>query len=249
MLDKAASCFSLLLGDCIEPIKRRLADLKKYSESFARRRRPGVPANLNFSLSHAWILVHTGQRAIGLLKASDFDIISLDYNLRGELNGAGVAQALKHSRNQNARVFEMRENKNLLVKKPLAGSGDFKDEYRALLRMELMGIETALVKRAELDGQTVLILERIRGEISKNIMDVREGPQYRHLITQRTIDDLERIYSTLQQKMVHIKDFQFMVRESDGAVIMVDPKSLLPERRPKGDLEGIIGDFKDYFIT
>jgi hypothetical protein len=53
MLDKAASCFSLLLGDCIEPIKRRLADLKKYSESFARRRRPGVPANLNFSLSIA----------------------------------------------------------------------------------------------------------------------------------------------------------------------------------------------------
>jgi CheY-like chemotaxis protein len=55
--------------------------------------------------SHAWILVHTGQRAIGLLKASDFDIISLDYNLRGELNGAGVAQGLKHSRNQNARII------------------------------------------------------------------------------------------------------------------------------------------------
>ncbi len=50
-------------------------------------------------------MVHTGQRAIGLLKASDFDIISLDYNLRGELNGAGVAQGLKHSRNQNARII------------------------------------------------------------------------------------------------------------------------------------------------
>ena len=55
--------------------------------------------------SHAWILVNTGQRAIKLLKAYDFDIISLDYNLRGELNGADVAQALKHSRNQNARII------------------------------------------------------------------------------------------------------------------------------------------------
>jgi len=197
--------------------------------------------------SHAWILVHTGQRAIGLLKASDFDIISLDYNLRGELNGAGVAQALKHSRNQNARVFEMRENKNLLVKKSLAGSGHFNNEYRALLRMELMGIETALVKRAKLNGETVLILERIRGEISKNILDLREGPGHRHLITQRTIDDLERIYTTLEQKGVNIRDFQFMVREGDGAVIMVDPLTLVFDTKPSDEIERIITRFKTYF--
>lgn len=55
--------------------------------------------------SHAWILVNTGQRAIKLLKAYDFDIVSLDYNLRGELNGAEVAQALEHSRNKNARII------------------------------------------------------------------------------------------------------------------------------------------------
>lgn len=53
--------------------------------------------------AHAWILVNTGQRAITLLNAYDFDIISIDYNLRGELNGAEVAQALKCSRNKNTR--------------------------------------------------------------------------------------------------------------------------------------------------
>ncbi len=54
--------------------------------------------------SHPWILVNTGHRAITLLNAYDFDIISLDYNLRGELNGADVAQALTCSRNKNARI-------------------------------------------------------------------------------------------------------------------------------------------------
>lgn len=55
--------------------------------------------------AHAWILVNTGPRAITLLKAYDFDIISIDYNLRGELDGLEVAQALKCSRNKNARII------------------------------------------------------------------------------------------------------------------------------------------------
>jgi CheY-like chemotaxis protein len=55
--------------------------------------------------SHAWVLVNTGQRAITLLNSYDFDVISIDYNLRGELNGADVAQVLANSRNKNAQVI------------------------------------------------------------------------------------------------------------------------------------------------
>ena len=54
---------------------------------------------------HAWILVNTGERAITLLNAYDFDIVSLDYNLGGQLNGADVAKVLKYSRNKNVRVI------------------------------------------------------------------------------------------------------------------------------------------------
>lgn len=66
-----------------------------------------MPISLLTSLykAHAWILVNIGQRAITLLNAYDFDIISIDYNLHGELNGAEVAQALKCSRNKNARII------------------------------------------------------------------------------------------------------------------------------------------------
>jgi CheY-like chemotaxis protein len=52
--------------------------------------------------NHAWILVETGQRAVTLLNAYDFDLVSLDYNLRGPLTGADVARALLASRNRQA---------------------------------------------------------------------------------------------------------------------------------------------------
>jgi CheY-like chemotaxis protein len=52
----------------------------------------------------AWILASTGPRAIRLLRAYDFDLISLDYNLRGELSGAEVARAILTSRNRAARI-------------------------------------------------------------------------------------------------------------------------------------------------
>ncbi|AFZ25575.1 CheY-like receiver domain-containing protein [Cylindrospermum stagnale PCC 7417] len=55
--------------------------------------------------SHAWILVNTGHRAITLCNAYDFDIISLDYNLHGDLNGADVAKAIQFSRNKNVRLI------------------------------------------------------------------------------------------------------------------------------------------------
>ena len=55
--------------------------------------------------SHAWMLVNTGHRAITLLNAYDFDIISLDYNLRGELTGADVAKEIKSSRNAATKII------------------------------------------------------------------------------------------------------------------------------------------------
>lgn len=54
--------------------------------------------------AHAWILVDTGPRALTLLNAYDFDIISLDYNLRGMLSGADIARAIAQSRNETAGV-------------------------------------------------------------------------------------------------------------------------------------------------
>jgi CheY-like chemotaxis protein len=55
--------------------------------------------------SHAWILANTGNRAITLINAYDFDIISLDYNLRGELTGADVAKEIKSSRNAETSII------------------------------------------------------------------------------------------------------------------------------------------------
>ena len=54
--------------------------------------------------AHAWVLVHTGRRAQILLEAYDFDLLSLDYNLRGDLTGEDVARVLLASRNRDVRV-------------------------------------------------------------------------------------------------------------------------------------------------
>jgi len=45
--------------------------------------------------NQAWVMVHTGRRALKLLEAYEFDIVSLDYNLADELTGADVAAALR----------------------------------------------------------------------------------------------------------------------------------------------------------
>ena len=55
--------------------------------------------------AHAWILVNTAHRAITLLSAYDFDLVSLDYNLRGESNGDEIAKALIGSRNKDCVVI------------------------------------------------------------------------------------------------------------------------------------------------
>lgn len=52
--------------------------------------------------AHAWVLVHTGPRAITLLNAFEFDLVTLDYHLAGELTGADVARSLLESRNRGA---------------------------------------------------------------------------------------------------------------------------------------------------
>jgi hypothetical protein len=40
-----------------------------------------------------------------MLQAYEFDIVSLDYNLAGELNGNVVAETLSQSHNRNARII------------------------------------------------------------------------------------------------------------------------------------------------
>ena len=55
--------------------------------------------------NHAWILVNTAFRANTLLNAYEFDIVSLDYNLRGELTGTSVAEELLKTNNKQARII------------------------------------------------------------------------------------------------------------------------------------------------
>ncbi len=54
---------------------------------------------------HAWVLVNTARRAISLLDAYTFDLISLDYDLAGPEKGDIVAEHIRGSRSARALVI------------------------------------------------------------------------------------------------------------------------------------------------
>ena len=54
---------------------------------------------------HAWVMVHTAARAIRLLRAYDFDLVSLDYDLAGPERGDKIAAAILQSRNATVNVL------------------------------------------------------------------------------------------------------------------------------------------------
>ncbi len=54
---------------------------------------------------HAWILVHTAERAKRLLSVYDFDLICLDFDLAGPGHGDDVAAFIAKSRNGKAKVL------------------------------------------------------------------------------------------------------------------------------------------------
>ena len=53
---------------------------------------------------HAWVLVHTAARAISLLDAFEFDVISLDYGLADEATGDEVARHICDGPSHAARI-------------------------------------------------------------------------------------------------------------------------------------------------
>ncbi|MFH1842296.1 MAG: cyclic-phosphate processing receiver domain-containing protein [bacterium] len=53
---------------------------------------------------HAWVLVHTAARAIRLLEAYEFDLVTLDFDLAGEETGDVVADQLRRGPDGQTRV-------------------------------------------------------------------------------------------------------------------------------------------------
>jgi len=54
---------------------------------------------------HAWVLVNTASRAICLLQAYEFDLVSLDYDLAGPSKGDEVAEAIRDSQSDDMAVL------------------------------------------------------------------------------------------------------------------------------------------------
>lgn len=142
-------------------------------------------------------------------------------------------------------VFEVVGHPELLVK---TGGGRLPVEASSLIQLESIGINTVYAGTRSIEGQTHIALRRIDGVSSKDIIGrVRQPmhtPQQAEIVTQRTVDDLERIYQRLSDENLNIGDFQFIVRRSDGAVFVNDPVSVNVGSGPSGKIRNIIDRFK-----
>ena len=149
------------------------------------------------------------------------------------------------ARGGTSQLYYMEENADLLIK---PGGGRLPNEAKAMVEMEMIGIPTVYVRKTINNGKNVLILQKIDGVGSKDIIGRSRHsinpPINTEVVTQKTIDDLEEIYQKLQQNKVNIGDFQFIVRRSDGAVFVNDPVSFTRGSGPKGDIRNIIDRFK-----
>jgi hypothetical protein len=142
-------------------------------------------------------------------------------------------------------IFEVEGSPDLLTK---VGGGRSPIEARAMIELEMMGIDTVYAGTRQIRGQTNIVIRRIDGVGSKDIIGRPSAPlrppHHAEIVTQRTIDDLDRIHRILEQRGANIGDFQFIVRQSDGKVFMNDPVGFTPNSGPSGSIENIIGRFR-----
>jgi hypothetical protein len=156
-----------------------------------------------------------------------------------------LSRGAEFARGGTSIVYEVAGHPELLVK---TGGGRLPVEAQSLIELEAIGIDTVYAGTRSIEGQTHIALRRIDGVSSKDIIGrVRKPlrtPQQAEIVTQRTVDDLERIYQRLSDEKLNIGDFQFIVRRSDGAVFVNDPVSTVRGRGPSGNIRNIIDRFK-----
>lgn len=126
-------------------------------------------------------------------------------------------------------------------------------EARAMVELELAGVPTVYVGQGlTTTGQTRMVLRRIDGVGSKDIVGRRSAPpqdpalasEYARFVTQRTVDDLHAIRQRLVEARMNVGDFQFIIRRSDGAVFVNDPTNVTFGSGPSGYLDSIIQKFE-----
>ena len=149
-------------------------------------------------------------------------------------------------RGGTAQLYGMKERPDLLVK---PAGGRLSREAQALVDLESLAIPTPYIATKMVEGTPSIILEKIDGESSKdiigrvsNLRPLRDA-QHVDIVTPKTIDDLHRIQAILVVNRVNIADFQFIVRRSDGRVFVNDPTGLTFNSEPSAKIQMIIDRF------
>lgn len=160
---------------------------------------------------------------------------------------AVVERGAPFKKGGTAQLYEAKGQPGLLVK---PAGGRMSKEAQALVDLESMGIPTPYAAQRNVEGSPSIILQKIDGEGSKDIIgrvsslrSIKDAKSI-DLVTRKTIDDLHRIYDLLVKNKVNVGDFQFIVRKSDGAVFVNDPTGLTFNSTPSTKIRTIISQFE-----
>jgi hypothetical protein len=186
--------------------------------------------------------------AISEARSLDDGVAYLNNIIKSMKNKPSIPQSFSQgdffAEGGTSKLYRMKGHPNLLIK---PGGGRLPNEAKAMVQMEMIDIPTVYVGKTVNNGQNVLVLQKIDGVGSKDIIGRLSKPikpQNTEVVTQKTIDDLERIYSKLKENNANIGDFQFIIRKSDGSVFVNDPVSFTLGKGPSGDVRNIIDRFR-----
>lgn len=143
-----------------------------------------------------------------------------------------------------SKLYEMQDHPEFLVKE---GGGRLSKEALGLIQIEMAGLPC--VYAAQRIG--AIIVKKIDGVGSKDVIGRIKQPKIDNekasFITEKTIKDLDSIYSIMVSKKMNIGDFQFIIQKSDGAVFLNDPVSVTINKGPSENVKNIIEKFKSIY--
>ena len=174
----------------------------------------------------------------GVYHVTDPKDKSLLSSIRGDLSGGKINLGKQVGEGGFGTLYEVSKHPNLLVKVATKSEGKPNEqlikEAANLSQLSGKGYPTVykgLMTWVDSDGITKqgIVMEKVEGALSKHILRTGKfanepvNPSLEALVTQKTIEDLNKFLKKAENDDISIEDLQFMISAKDGSIHLIDP--------------------------
>jgi hypothetical protein len=152
-----------------------------------------------------------------------------------EFSDAKLGKPLGSGGNKNVFQVPGRDDLAIAILKPGKPVSSLNEEIQLLNQLKEQGLPTLeIMGRTTHGGQPALLMRRYE-QGSKDIVRLVDGKirtvGQSKLLNEKSIADLQRIRSLLEQKKIKVDDLQFLIGK-DGSVVIADPLGVFPNTKP-----------------